>query len=78
MKPRRIKEIIKKAAERPTEIQPFHIWGPPGVGKSQVVKQVAEEMEIGFVDMRLAQLDPTDLRGIPAVIDGKARWLAPP
>ena len=78
MKPKRVKEILNKALEDPTAIQPLHIWGPPGIGKSAIPKQVCEEKQVGFVDMRLAQRDPTDLRGIPAVIDGKARWLPPP
>lgn len=78
MKPKRVKEFIRRAVDSPLEIQPIHLWGPPGIGKSAIPKQVTEEKEIGFVDMRLAQRDPTDLRGIPAVIDGKAKWLSPP
>jgi MoxR-like ATPase len=53
------------------------IWGPPGVGKSSVVAQVARDAELSFVDLRLGQLAPTDLRGLP-VAEGKvARWLPP-
>jgi MoxR-like ATPase len=53
------------------------IWGPPGVGKSSVVAQVARESGLDFIDLRLGQLAPTDLRGLP-VADGKAaRWLPP-
>lgn len=53
------------------------IWGPPGVGKSSVVAQVARENDLGFIDLRLGQLAPTDLRGLP-VAEGKvARWLPP-
>ena len=78
MKPKRVKEFIRRAVDAPMEIQPVHIWGPPGIGKSAIPKQVAKEKQIGFVDMRLAQRDPTDLRGIPAVIDGRSRWLPPP
>ena len=78
MKPKRVKEFIARAVENPRAVQPIHIWGPPGIGKSAIPKQVTEEKQIGFVDMRLAQRDPTDLRGIPAVIDGRARWLPPP
>ncbi len=84
MKPKRVKEVINKvlddrdAASDPKSVQPMHLWGPPGIGKSAIPKQVTDERQIGFVDMRLAQRDPTDLRGIPAVIDGRARWLPPP
>lgn len=44
---------------------PTFIWGPPGIGKSSVVKQVAEGGGYGFIDLRLALMDPTDLKGIP-------------
>lgn len=44
---------------------PMILWGPPGIGKSSIVEQVGEEMKRHVVDIRLAQLDPTDLRGIP-------------
>lgn len=44
---------------------PTFIWGAPGVGKSSIVKQIAESKGIGFIDLRLALMDPTDLKGIP-------------
>jgi len=44
---------------------PLFVWGPPGIGKSQILKQIAEELGMNFVDIRLSQMDPTDLRGIP-------------
>lgn len=47
--------------------QPLMIWGPPGVGKSDVVRQVAADMKYNLIDLRLALLDPVDLRGIPFV-----------
>ena len=59
------------------EHTPIYIWGPPGVGKSSIVKQVAVERGIGFKDVRMTLLDPTDLRGIPVPKDGLAQWLAP-
>lgn len=53
------------------------IWGPPGVGKSSIVKQVTEARELFFVDVRLSQLAPTDLRGLPVPKDGVTQWAAP-
>lgn len=44
---------------------PVFIWGNPGVGKSSLVKQIANEKNMNFIDLRLSLLDPTDLRGIP-------------
>jgi len=44
---------------------PSFLWGAPGIGKSSIVKQVALGENIGFIDLRLALMDPTDLKGIP-------------
>ncbi len=44
---------------------PTFLWGAPGIGKSSIVKQIADEREVGFIDLRLALMDPTDLKGIP-------------
>ncbi len=44
---------------------PSFIWGPPGIGKSSIVKQIAERNNYEFIDLRLSLMDPTDLKGIP-------------
>ena len=44
---------------------PSFLWGAPGIGKSSIVKSIAQKKEIGFIDLRLALMDPTDLKGIP-------------
>lgn len=41
------------------------IWGPPGIGKSSIVAQVAKNSQMDVIDVRLSQLSPTDLRGLP-------------
>ena len=47
------------------------LWGPPGVGKSQGIRQVAKEIEektgkqVHITDVRLLLFNPVDLRGIP-------------
>ncbi len=58
---------------------PVFLWGPPGIGKSSIVAQIAKEKGISFIDLRLSLLDPTDLRGIPFfnTKDNTALW-APP
>jgi len=44
---------------------PTFLWGAPGIGKSSVVKEIAKNMNLEFIDLRLALMDPTDLKGIP-------------
>lgn len=56
---------------------PAFIWGPPGVGKSAIVAALAAERGLDLVDIRAPLLDPTDLRGIPAVVGDRAEWFAP-
>lgn len=44
---------------------PVMMWGPPGIGKSELVEQLGFEEGRRVIDIRLAQYDPTDMRGIP-------------
>jgi len=44
---------------------PTFLWGPPGIGKSSIVKQIAQANDYAFIDLRLSLMDPTDLKGIP-------------
>ncbi len=59
--------------------RPVFLWGPPGIGKSEVVAEVAEELGGHMIDLRMAQMEPTDIRGIPYFNkeNGKMDW-APP
>jgi MoxR-like ATPase len=59
--------------------RPAFLWGPPGIGKSEVIEGIAKELGGAFIDLRLAQMEPTDLRGIPFFNKelGKMDW-APP
>ena len=58
-------ELSKSIAALASQKVPTFLWGAPGVGKSSIVKQIAKEKNIGFIDLRLALMDPTDLKGIP-------------
>lgn len=74
MKPSDILTTLKltTAAQRPT-----FIWGPPGVGKSDVVATHAQQNDLQLRDVRLNLLDPTDIKGFP-VPDTKKKlmtWL---
>lgn len=53
------------------------IWGPPGVGKSSIVAQSASQNGLDLIDLRLSQLAPTDLRGLPVPVDNICTWYPP-
>ena len=59
--------------------RPIFLWSGPGVGKSEVVAGIAAEMGGLMIDLRLGQMEPTDIRGIPFYNkdNGKMDW-APP
>jgi len=46
---------------------PGLVIGSPGLGKSAIVKSIAEEFNLKVIDVRLSQCDPTDLLGFPIV-----------
>jgi hypothetical protein len=59
--------------------RPVFLWGPPGVGKSELVADLTKEFGGHMIDLRLGQMDPTDLRGIPFYNkeNGKMDWAEP-
>jgi len=70
------RKAIKKCFSKK---RPLFLWGPPGIGKSEVVADITQEMGGYMIDLRLGQMDPTDIRGIPFFNkeNGKMDW-APP
>lgn len=56
---------------------PVMLWGPPGVGKSQMVAQAAAQQNVPVIDIRLSQMEPSDLRGIPFRDEGRVEWAVP-
>ena len=56
---------------------PVMLWGPPGVGKSQMIAQVAQHNNVNLIDIRLSQMEPSDLRGIPFRKDELVEWAIP-
>lgn len=58
-------ELLKQIEWTLGSALPVFIWGPPGIGKSQIVADLAKAMGIGFVDVRANLLAPQDIRGIP-------------
>jgi hypothetical protein len=56
---------------------PVMLWGPPGVGKSQMVAQIAAAHQVPVIDIRLSQMEPSDLRGIPFRVEDRVEWAVP-
>ena len=74
--PKNAKKSLRKAFKSK---RPIFLWGPPGIGKSDIVKQLGDELEAHVIDVRLSLWEPTDIKGIPYFDsnDGTMRW-APP
>ena len=45
--------------------RPVFLWGPPGIGKSDIVHQIGESLNAKVIDIRLSLWEPTDIKGIP-------------
>ena len=75
--PNGAKRSIRRAFKKQ---RPIFIWGPPGIGKSEVVHQIGDEYKKALViDIRLSLWEPTDIKGIPYfdAVQGRMVW-APP
>lgn len=59
--------------------RPVFLWGPPGIGKSDIVHQLGRKHDAHVIDVRLSLWEPTDIKGIPFFDSnqGKMAW-APP
>jgi hypothetical protein len=57
------------------KIAPLMFWGPPGIGKSDIVRSVAVELKVPVIDIRLSQREPVDMRGLPVPTEDGVKWL---
>ena len=84
----RLSEVYCSVLEKglsPKVLPSVMLWGPPGVGKSQAVREIARNVEtrtgkqVHISDVRLLLMNPIDLRGIPTANAEKtlAVWLKP-
>ncbi|MFN5833770.1 MAG: AAA family ATPase [Akkermansiaceae bacterium] len=75
--------LVKRYMNPNTRKRTVFLRGPSGIGKSEVVFQTSELLADhipdwrGVVDLRLAQMVPTDLRGVPTVVEGRTTWARP-
>ncbi|MCE8039279.1 AAA family ATPase [Halomonas sp. MCCC 1A11062] len=59
----------------PFQVAPIMLWGQPGIGKSQLIRELCQSLEIEFLDVRLSQMEPVDMRGIPVPDGESVKWL---
>lgn len=71
---KQLKEFLKVAYNKKIST---YIWGAFGIGKSAVVKQVSEELNIRLIDVRVSQLEPSDVRGLPKIENNTTKWFYP-
>ena len=61
--PNTAKKSIRHAMKKK---RPIFLWGPPGIGKSDIVGQITDELSNShLIDIRLSLWEPTDIKGIP-------------
>ncbi len=75
--PNKAKKSINHAIKKK---RPIFMWGPPGIGKSDIVGQVTNSLPNShLIDIRLSLWDPTDIKGMPyySANDNTMKW-APP
>jgi len=77
-----VKEAISRVTRALKKDRPVFIWGPPGVGKSELCQYIVDSGDLGkskLIDIRAALLDPTDVRGFPApdLANNRMVWLPP-
>ena len=63
LNPNKAKNAIRIAMQKK---RPVFLWGPPGIGKSDIVKQITDGFSNSLlIDIRLSLWEPTDIKGIP-------------
>jgi len=74
--PKGAKKSLRKAFKNK---RPIFLWGPPGIGKSDIIKQLGTELDAHVIDVRLSLWEPTDIKGIPYFDSNTSKMVwAPP
>ncbi len=71
--------LIEQYADPVLRRRASMLWGTRGVGKSSIVRQVAEHYGVPLIDLRLTTIEPVDLRGAIYAdeVQGKTVWFPP-
>lgn len=68
------KTVLNQLAQKQVPLSTI-LWGPTGIGKSSIVKQLAKQLNYKLIDIRLSQREAVDILGMPytakAEINGK-------
>jgi hypothetical protein len=72
--PNKLKSVLKTAYDLKRQVM---MHGAPGIGKTYIVHELAAELGVKVIDIRLGQLEPGDLIGLPYVENDKAKYAAP-
>ena len=63
LNPNKAKNALRVAMQKK---RPIFLWGPPGIGKSDIVAQICDSFTNShLIDIRLSLWEPTDIKGIP-------------
>ena len=74
--PKAAKRAVQKAFKHN---RPLFLWGPPGIGKSEIVHQIGADIDAHVIDIRLSLWEPTDIKGIPYFDSNTSKMVwAPP
>ena len=71
---RNILDSLWQGKASPDKLPPLMVWGAPGLGKSTIIRELAKEYGVNFIDVRLAQREPVDIRGLPVPTDNGVEW----
>ena len=71
---RNILDSLWQGNASPDKLPPLMVWGAPGLGKSTIIRELAKEYGVNFIDVRLAQREPVDIRGLPVPTEQRVEW----
>ena len=71
---RNILDSLWSGKAAPDKLPPLMVWGAPGLGKSTIIRELARAYGVNFIDVRLAQREPVDIRGLPVPTEKGVEW----
>jgi hypothetical protein len=71
---RNILDSLWNGKAAPDKLPPLMVWGAPGLGKSTIIRELAKAYGVNFIDVRLAQREPVDVRGLPVPTENGVEW----